>query len=90
MDYELHYAWAITEDGLDMTLAELIVEAMEMGGPLDEALFKHHVDLAGSTRWRVDAERPDGPALVLEVPVQLWSTLRDPAPLGHPMGQVAA
>lgn len=90
MDFELHYAWPITETGLDMTLDELIVEAMERGGALDEALFEHHVDLSGSTRWRIDPERPDGPALVLEVPVQLWSTLRDPAPLGHPMVQADA
>ncbi|MDR7385236.1 hypothetical protein [Promicromonospora iranensis] len=90
MDYELHYAWPITEAGLDMTLDALIVEAMEPGGALDEALFDQHVDLAGSTRWRIDSERPDGPALVLEVAVQLWSTLRDPAPLGHPMVQADA
>lgn len=90
MAYELHYAWPITEDGLEMTRDELIVEAMERGGALDEALFEHHVTLAGTTRWRVDAERQGGPALVLEAAVELWSTVRDPAPLGHPMAQVAA
>lgn len=90
MNYELHYAWPITEDGLGMTRDELIVEAMERGGALDEALFEHHVTLAGTTRWHVDAERPDGPVLVLEAAVELWSTKRDPAPADHPMAQVAA
>lgn len=90
MNYELHYAWPITEQGLDMTREDLIIEALERGGALDEALFEQHVDLAGSTRWSIDTEKPGGPCLVVEVAVQLWSTRRDPAPLGHPMVQVAA
>lgn len=90
MNYSLHHAWDITEDGLDMTLDDLIAEATEPGGALDDALFEHHVQLAGAPSWHIDAEAKGGPFLVVDVAVELWSTKRDPAPLGHPMAQVAA
>jgi hypothetical protein len=90
MNYTLHHAWDITEDGLDMTLAELKAEAMEPGGALDGALFEHHVSLDGEPRWHVDSEATGGPFLVVDVPVELWHTKRDPAPADHPMRMVAA
>lgn len=98
MAYTLHHVWDLTEDGLDMTLPELIAEALQPGGALDDALFEHHVKLAGAPRWQMvgepswqmDTVTTDQPRLVVDVPVELWHTKRDPAAADHPMRQVAA
>ena len=90
MPYTLHHVWELTDDGLDMTQAELVAEAMEPGGVLDAALFEHHVFLAGEPVWHMDTVTTDEPRLVVDVPVELWHTQRDPAPLDHPMVQADA
>jgi hypothetical protein len=88
MRYHLEHSWEITDDGLDMTHAELVAEALTPGGPLDDALFEHHVSLAGDPSWQMETAT-DEPRLRVVVPVVLWHTRRDPAPADHPMRRAA-
>lgn len=89
MAYTLHHVWDLTDDGLEMTFDELVAEAVQPGGALDDALFEHHVALAGEPRFEMDTATTDEPRLVVDAPVELWHTVRDPAPLGHPMREAA-
>lgn len=70
MTYTFRAVFPITDDGQDMTRAQLIEEAQN--GPLADLLWENDAVLIGLPEWTIDTDDNGDPVLIAEGPARRW------------------